>query len=488
MTPQTAISSTLQKFCAKKLAALKDGPVIDQLSPRDKLFLIVQELQKARITTDCPAAAVDLMGWLELHWEDAPQLLLCGMNDGLVPETVVGHAFLPDQACIENGLRNNTTRLSRDAYLLHAMIACRAPGQVIHLLSKQNFSADPLRPSRLLLMCPDDQLIARVERLFQDADDSVATPPHRHDWLLTPDARTEWNPPEKLSVSSLNTYLSSPFLFYLKHVLRMKSVDDRKEELDAIDFGDICHQALEAFGRTSTADSTNAYAIRDELLEQAERLFTARYGTELTIPLLLQKEALFGRLRAAAHIQANWRSDGWQIDRSFTEKEFTLPLPNGMNLCGRIDRIDRHPDGRICIMDYKTANTVSPPEKAHLGKPQQDGNEKLLATPKKQWINLQLPLYQLMFLEAFPQYAERITLAYFALPKASAQTEILPWAPFDSDLLQTARSCTEHCAQLIHDGIFWPPGKLTYDDEFKALLFGTPETTVNSAAMETLHA
>jgi ATP-dependent helicase/nuclease subunit B len=68
---------------------------------------------------------IDLQGWLELLWEDAPHLIVTGMNDGKVPESIMAHQFLPDSARRALGLRNNDTRFARDACLMTIIIEHR---------------------------------------------------------------------------------------------------------------------------------------------------------------------------------------------------------------------------------------------------------------------------------------------------------------------------------------------------------------------------
>jgi ATP-dependent helicase/nuclease subunit B len=459
----------------QKLAALQDAPVLEQLPPREKMYLLVQELRKTRITTERTPEAVDLMGWLELHWEDAPQLLLCGMNDGMVPETIVGHPFLPDQACIENNLRDNTTRLARDAYLLHAITACRAPHQVVHLLSKESFTGDPQRPSRLLLMVPDEQLVSRVNLLFREASDAVPTPPRCHDWKLTPRDLDPWVPPKDIPVSAIKNYLASPMLFYFKNVLRMEPLDDRKEELDARDFGSLCHDVFEAFSKSTCAESTNPDDIYHVLLHEAESFFLKRYGTDLSVPLMLQKDALLMRLRAAARVQAEWRNQGWHIAREYSETSFILPLECGMTLKGRIDRIDRHDDGRLCIIDYKTSDKAADPAKTHLGKLQKDTPAHQAADDKQQWKEVQLPAYILMAAHQLKLDTARFACAYFNLPASVGETAISLWENIPPELLDSAQRCINTCARLIHQGAFSEPGKIApYDEAFKDLLFNDP--------------
>ena len=41
-------------------------------------------------------AAIELRGWLELPWDDAPALVVTGMNEGMVPASGGSDLFLPD--------------------------------------------------------------------------------------------------------------------------------------------------------------------------------------------------------------------------------------------------------------------------------------------------------------------------------------------------------------------------------------------------------
>jgi len=77
-------------------------------------------------TTDRPAGALDLLGWLELLWEDAPHLIVAGANDGHVPDAIMGDVFLPEVRRAKLGLKTNAERFARDAYLLAALGAGRS--------------------------------------------------------------------------------------------------------------------------------------------------------------------------------------------------------------------------------------------------------------------------------------------------------------------------------------------------------------------------
>ena len=65
---------------------------------------------------------MELLDWLELPLDDAPVVMLTGFNEGLFPESVQGHAFLPDALRTRLGLIDNRRRFARDAYRLTTVL------------------------------------------------------------------------------------------------------------------------------------------------------------------------------------------------------------------------------------------------------------------------------------------------------------------------------------------------------------------------------
>jgi ATP-dependent helicase/nuclease subunit B len=464
------------------------APLAGGLSNNDWWELVLHLLGEGRRFDDKPAGAIELQGWLELLWEDAPHLLIAGLNDGRVPEAVVGDPFLPEALRAQLGLKTNTARFARDAYLLSALAASRArDGRLDLLFGKTSAAGDPLRPSRLLLRCPDSRLPERVAFLFRPAEAAQASLPWRRAWRLQPRAVAA---PRQISVTAFRDYLRCPFRFYLARVLGMEAVDPEKTEWDALDFGDLCHVALEAMGREpGLRDCTDAKTLREFLQAELERTVRSRYGADLALPLVVQLASARQRLAKAAEIQARERAAGWVIERA----EWRFPKDpafalGGLLVRGKIDRIDRHEGtGVRRVLDYKTSDSPVPPREAHcrrLGRvppgeiiPEfarftADGREHV-------WIDLQLPLY-LWALEqehggAVPP--GEVTCGYFHLPKAVGETGVKLWDGYSEEWQAAARRCAAGVAAAIHERRFWPPAETVDFDEFAALFpRGTAES------------
>jgi ATP-dependent helicase/nuclease subunit B len=429
-----------------------------------------------------PAGALELQGWLELPWEDAPHLVVAGLNDARVPEAVAGHAFLPESLRVRLGLKSNEARFARDAHLLQALAASRgSEGRLDLLFGKFAAEGDPLRPSRLLLRCPEPELPARVEFLFRAPALPGPAVAWRRSWRLTLPRRA---PPERVAVTALKRWLKCPLRFYLQHGLGMEVVDPEKAEMDAFDFGTLCHGALEAMARDAAMrDCTDARVLRDFLLAEFDRGMRGRYGAELTLPLLVQQESARQRLARAAEVQARERAEGWVIVEA--ERKFELPV-EGIVIAGKIDRIERHEHtGSWRVLDYKTSDSAVNPADAHLrslrrGETVPDWMGWDGAGKPRVWSDLQLPVYQRVL--AADAAGMPVDCAYFNLPKAIGETGLYPWAGCTPELQLAAWRCTQGVAAAVRRGEFWPPRALTGReaelDEFAPLFHGGEAASV----------
>lgn len=421
--------------------------------------------------TEKEPGSVELQGWLELLWEDAPRLIVAGFNDGRVPESVSGDLFLPEALRERLGLTSNAVRFARDAYVLQALAASRPAGRLDLVYGKYSAAGDPLRPSRLLLACPDEELPGRVKALFRDPPPSPASPAWTRAWRLcpprpalagvpTPPAGSTVNVPRRISATALRRWLQCPFRFYLHEVLGMEAVDPDKAEMDAMDFGTLCHAVLEAMGREpALAGCADARALREFLLDELDRQVARRFGRKLALPLVVQTESARQRLRRVAEVQAAEHAAGWRIQDVEHKLELTV---GGLVIAAKIDRIDRHEgSGAVRVLDYKTTDSGIAPVDAHLRTPRRgetppEWRKCVLDGKDRVWSDLQLPLYRWALAREFPRLAGT---GYFNLPKAAADAGIVWWEPYPGELQDSAIRCAEGVCAAIRRGEFWPPSE-----------------------------
>jgi ATP-dependent helicase/nuclease subunit B len=408
---------------------------------------------------DKPAGSVELLGWLELAWEDAPHLVVAGMNDGCVPESVAGDPFLPEGLRERLGLMTNAARFARDAYLLQALAAWRRDpgGRLDLLLGKVSALGDPLKPSRLLLRCGDADLPGRVALLFRPVGLVRPQPPWTRAWRLAP---RRVPPPSRVNVTALRDWLECPFRFYLRHLLGMRPLDAAKSELDDLDFGSLCHRVLETMGRhPELRESTDGRALAAFLSDELDRAVRSDFGDELGLPLILQRESARQRLRDAAWKQARECAAGWRVVA--VERSFEVRI-GGLLVRGKIDRVDRHVDsGAVRVLDYKTSDKAKAPDKVHVRRIRADEGVPDwvrcgAAGPGMAWADLQLPVYRHALAAEFPGI---VGCGYFNLPKAAGDGGISLWEGFSPEMGESALACAEGVCRAIRDGRFWPPNE-----------------------------
>ena len=410
-------------------------------------------------------------GWLELPFLEADELIIAGFQEGCVPESVVGHAFLPDSLRRGLGLPDNAFRGARDRRILDLALACRPASAVKVFFHGIDAKGDVLKPSRLLFEGADDATLAeRVKRFYglkagTEEGSSADLPPAWRLNLAIPPERAEL---PSSSPSSLDAYLKCPFTYHLGKTFGDR-MDDCAEELEPNEFGALAHEALEAWATGPLKDSEDASAIADDLAEHVDQILQKRFGTEIPAIVDLQGESVKRRLVHFAAAQVAWHAAGWRIVAS----ERKLKVVYGhTQVNGRCDRIDRNEvTGEWCVIDYKTWDSA---ERASCF------DEK-----KKEWKSLQLPLYCAMLdADNAPEFAEvkrdRIISVYCILGKTAA--DVCFSEPMRGDRIAEAEVVVRRLIDRIERGIFWPPDlkRREWEWEFKPWIFNTPEESVNA--------
>ena len=310
-------------------------------------------------------------GWLELAWSEADKVALAGLNEGAVPDSVTGHAFLPGALRNALGLTSNDQRLARDTYLLKALLAARAPGAVRVYLSQTNNAGDLHRPSRLLFLVDEADLALRTKQLFGELPPEAAQPGRRiaPGWLanlpneVPPYGKKPHYPLGCLSASAIDTWLKCPFTYLFEYGLNMRVVEE-KSELEANDFGTLLHKALELYAREQLERTARGLAQLHEVediqasLARILQALRLSFGSRPSINVRLQLDAAAGRLNCFAQVQAMWAQQGWVISQKpeydFVVRPFADEAGCDVPVRGSVDRIDYKEGVGYRIIDYKT--------------------------------------------------------------------------------------------------------------------------------------
>ncbi len=128
------------------LAVLEDLPpsLAPKVTGAEALRLVLRELEGQTLIDPPGENQVALSGWFDLPWDDAPALVVTGMNEGIVPNSKNPDAFLPNSLRRQMDLDDNDRRLARDAYALNLLAASRSELRLI--VGRRTVENDPLTP------------------------------------------------------------------------------------------------------------------------------------------------------------------------------------------------------------------------------------------------------------------------------------------------------------------------------------------------------
>ncbi len=476
----------------------------DFVDSRTALLLLEESLSTAAIPArQRPQNALDALGWAELPFCPGKHLILTGLSEGVVPEGPPDDPFLPDSLRKRAGLPTGAAKQARDHFLFASLIdpRLRNGGRICLPVCRQTPDNEPLTPSTLLLKCPPETLPERVRHLFGPGEGSPRPLPYdRGDWVLSPPggwSRAEllqhnsvrllapgysnpWAPGERqkpFSPSTLKRFLNCPLRFWVNNIFRLDRVSPQKPDKEVMEhneLGSLAHAILEQFGQAfpRLSPGLTREKLKQEMASLVEKLFSEQYGDQGLLPLKVQKYSLLKRLDTYAALHWDHLLSGWECVEF--EREVTGWTLSGYPMKFRIDRIDRHPDGRCRVIDYKTGSKTASCEKSHLTTLSDNAKANLpLLSPEltpflhpenarrvkpspHRWSDLQLPLYVLWARE---QYGEDVSAAYYALPGKTRDIRLSLWdrpdLPLDGaeeSALDSARTWAVELMRLISSG------------------------------------
>ncbi|QNN24578.1 hypothetical protein HED60_20645 [Planctomycetales bacterium ZRK34] len=428
------------------------------------LRLLVKHAERLAAVPPDPSdadAAIELLGPLELHLDDADALVITGFNEGFMPSSINADAFLPDALRSRLDLPDNRRRYARDAYALSAML--RSGRRVKLVTGRITTEGDPLTPSRLLFACEDDEVPARVKRFYEPrAEPPAIFPPSGElsggitPFVVPPPPRPLTKPITKLPVTAFRHYLECPYRFYLRYALGLKPLDDQATEMDGGTFGTLAHDVLGAFAHSEAATSVQADTIQAMLNQTLDHVSRRKFGDDPLPAVRVQIEQLRQRLAGFAQWQAGWAGKGWRIATDQVEQRLTIGFDvdgEPMQLVGRIDRIDVNETTGACVVfDYKTSDRGDGPDITH--------------SKRGEWTDLQLPLYRHLVRAA--GITSEVQLGYILLPRDRKRIthELAPWSAGDLDI---ADEEARRVIRAVRAEQFWPPSDPPAFDDYAAI-------------------
>jgi ATP-dependent helicase/nuclease subunit B len=286
-----------------------------------------------------------IWGLLEARLQRADLVVLGGLNEGVWPSLPAPDPWLPPKVRATLGMPTLEFRIGLAA---HDFASALGAPEVLITRARRD-SRSPTVASRFLLRLdaisggglPRDRVLERITRALDDpgppkpADRPAPSPPAEQR-------------PDRISVTAVDRLKADPFAFYANSILRLRVEDAVDADHTARWKGEAVHKVFEEW---LLHDECNPERLR----ARAERLL----ADEAIHPML---RALWApRLLEAIDWIADLERTNQAAGRKPLAAEATGETPlAGILVHGRVDRIDRLPDGGLAIVDYKTGK---PPAK-----------------------------------------------------------------------------------------------------------------------------
>ncbi len=298
-----------------------------------------------------------IRGTLEARVQGADLVILGGLNDGIWPAQAPPDPWLNRAMRKAAGLLLPERQIGLSAHDYQQAVA--AP-KVVLSRSLRGTEAETV-PSRWLnrlanLMegLPDrhgPEALAAMRKRGRDWLD-LAAAFDRPPGLATTAPRPSPRPPiaarpKRLSLTEIATLVRDPYTIYARHVLRLRPLDPLRPEADPRLRGVALHAILEDFLRQGGGD-------RDSLMQIATRVLEANVAWPLARAVWL------ARIDRAADAFLRFSAGTGGVPVLIEEKGAVRLDGSDFILTGKPDRIDRLPDGRLHLIDYKTG---TPPSK-----------------------------------------------------------------------------------------------------------------------------
>jgi ATP-dependent helicase/nuclease subunit B len=286
---------------------------------------------------------VSLYGLIEARMSRADLVICGGLVEGVWPASPAADALLPPAVLRALGVPGADFRIGLAAHDLAAALG--APE--VMLSWTQRDEGAPVIPSRFVLRVKamlgellDRHEEAEAVRLARAIDDAPPAPRYPRPQPM-PSAEQRRVP---ISVTGLDRLRGDPYQFYASSILRLSALDSLDAEPSAAWKGTAVHAILERWHKQGGALLPIAHEVLDEM--SAHPLMRA-----------LWRPRLMAALEWIGDEVETLRGEGREVLRSEARGEMIV---KGVRIHGRADRIDRLPDGKLAVVDYKTGKPPSP--------------------------------------------------------------------------------------------------------------------------------
>jgi hypothetical protein len=322
-----------------------------------------------------PLLGLQVMGLLESRCLDFDELVVLGMNEGVLPKVSITPSFIPDNVRRAFGLPVLENQNSIFAYFFYRLLHCAKKVTLVYNgITDEKSTGEESRFIKQLefeTSCKFQHVLQQnqpVENAFPQAIivEKKGQVLERLQKYLHRNSATKYD--KKISASGFTDYISCPLKFFYGKIAGLKEPNDLPDQIGSHTVGIMLHHVMEHFYRDSIGMEVSAEYIRHR-----QKLLPAMCEHAMVSILKLDPKSELQQQSAlqqiiskvieqyALKVLEHDVSIAPFVIKELEEKDVYTPLftvvvdgrEEQVRLLGIIDRVDTL-DGKARIVDYKT--------------------------------------------------------------------------------------------------------------------------------------
>lgn len=335
-----------------------------------------------------PAVGLQVMGLLETRNLDFDNIIMLSVNEGQIPKIHMNNSFIPYTLRAAYGMTTIERQNALYAYYFYRLIQRARNVTFVYNTSTEGINKGEM--SRFLLQlqlekgqlfAPDAQFLHTTlsagnemkpmkELDIKGGPEVLEKICHRFDTKYDEEYSEAHNGKlMTLSPSAINEFISCPRRFFLHYVAELQTADDMDDmDIDDATFGTLFHECMEKIyrpmiGKQLQSGNLEAMAKDSIMIERVVDAAFAKYVFKTNIggaKPSYNGHQLLNRHVLILYVKRQLMYDAQTCPFRLNDLEhsvYTIVQVGGhkVRIGGVIDRSQLTPDGRLCVIDYKTS-------------------------------------------------------------------------------------------------------------------------------------
>ncbi|MGV3683974.1 MAG: PD-(D/E)XK nuclease family protein [Daejeonella sp.] len=322
-----------------------------------------------------PLSGLQVMGLLESRCLDFDELIVLGMNEGVLPKVSITPSFIPDNVRRAFGLPVLENQNSIFSYFFYRLLHCAKKITLVYngITDEKSTGEESrfIKQLRFETQCRFRDAVQRNQSVENYGTQAIIVEKkgivlERLYKYLQRNADIRYD--KKISASAFTEYVSCPLKFFYSRIAGLKEPDDLPDQIGSNLVGTMLHSVMETFYRSSVGSEVTAGFIKMQeknLTAMCQNALAAELNADAANPLRKQDALQQIILKVIEQYALKiLRHDAALAPFTIIElenKDSYTPLfsvrvdgkDEEVRLLGIIDRVDRL-DGKLRIVDYKT--------------------------------------------------------------------------------------------------------------------------------------